>query len=374
MANISSLGQALDQIARLKTQRLTMDNLLMQQATGKKTQVFSGLGGDIIASQRARTDASALETYVNNITHADRRLKLMMNAIEDIKKQADNIADALVVAIQEGDYSELETIQSLVKNTLDFVIDTMNIRDGDRYLFAGADTKTKPISDTGLFESFLGEFVPDESDLTNPPLVASGVVGQWGDGTITTEQFMASYKSTNETIMGYSSSLTNNTAGKVFVRVDDNAEFDYTVLADTPGMKDLIMAFNVLKSLPPVEYAPGALNDPTATTLPEDTPPFPPREKQDNFFAVITDLSTVINNALDKLDDQSFKLSQVHAQITTIKVSHQTDINSLVSIISDIENVDETDVAAKILQMQTQLDASYRVTAMLSELSMTRYI
>lgn len=374
MANISTLGQALDQIARLKTQQKTMDLLSMQLTTQKKTQAFSGLGNDVIASQRARSDTGALTGYINNITNAERRIKMMLNSVEAIKTQAENISNSLIVAMREGDYPELEQIQSLVENTLNFVIDTMNQKDGNRYIFAGADSSTKPITDTGLYQAFLGEFVPDETDLTNPPLVASGVVGRWGDGTITTDEFIATYRDINETIAGYSPSLTNGTAGKVFARVDDNSEFDYTVLANTPGMKELITAFNVLKSLPPVEYAPGALNDPTVTTLPEDQPPFPPEEKQDNFFAVINDLSEMINTAIDKLDSEGFKLAQVSAQISTIKNSHQQEVNTLASIIGDVEDVDTTDVAAKINQMQVQLEASYRVTALLSELTLVRFI
>lgn len=374
MSNISTLGQALDQISRLKKQQNTMDLLTMQLTTQKKTQAFSGLKNDVMLSQRARTDTTALTTYTNNITNAERRIKMMLQSVEAIKSHAENIANSLIIAMREGDYPELEQIQDLAENTLNFILDTMNHKDGNRYVFSGADSSTKPISDTGLFQAFMGEYVPDAADLTNPPLVASGAIGQWGDGTITTAQFIATYRDVNETIIGYSPSLTNGTAGKVFARVGDNSEFDYTVLANTPGMKEIVIALNVLKSMPPVDYAPGALNDPTVTTLPEDQPPFPPKEKQENFFAVINDLSTMLNDAIDKMDTQGFRLAQVSAQITTIKQSHNQDINTLANIIGDVEDIDTTDVAAKINQMQVQLEASYRVTALLSELTLARFI
>jgi flagellar hook-associated protein 3 FlgL len=374
MANISTLGQALDQIARLKTQQGTLDLLSTQLTTQKKTQVFSGLQNDVIRSQRARADTRALEGYVDNIKNADRRIKQMLNSLQSMKSQAENIATSLTVAIQEGDWPDLETIQDLTNNTLNFIMDLVNEKDGNRYLFAGADSSTKPLNDTGLFESFLGDFVPDETDLTNPPLVASGVIGQWGDGTITTDEFIAAYHSVNETVMGYSSSLVSDTAGKVFVRVDDNAEFEYTVLADVDPIKDILRALNVLKSLPPVEYAPGALNDPTATTLPADLPPFPPEEKQENFFQVINDLANMINTAIDQLDQQGFKLAQVQAQISKIKDSHTSEMNMLANIIGEVEDVDITETAAKINQLQTQLEASYSVTALLSQLTLANYI
>lgn len=374
MANISTLGQALDQISRLKTQTSYLDLLTTQITTGKKSQTFAGLGIDALQSKRARADISSLETYINNIKNANRRINLMQNSIEDLKNQTQNISTSLTIAVQEGDYPDLETIKELAKNTYDFILDVMNTQDGDRYLFSGADSSTKPINDTGLFQGFLGDFIPDSSDLTNPPLTASGVVGQWGDGSITTDQFIASYQGVSETIMGYSNSLTTDTAGKVYARVDDTAEFDYTVLADTDGMKDILIALNVLKSIPPVEYAPGALNDPTATTIAGDTPPNPPAEKQENFFQVINDLAAMMNNAVNNLSQEGFKLAQTQAQITLVKQSHEYEINTLKNVVGDVEDIDLTEAAAKIQTLQVQLEASFRVTALVSELSLARFL
>lgn len=371
---ISTLGQSLDQIARLKSQQITLDSLSTQLATGKKTQKFSGLQSDVLRSVRARADVKSLQTYVDNLTTANRRLSLMSNSVEDIKKQATIVEHALDIAIQEGDYEDFEVIQDLARNALSFIKDAINTRDGNRYLFAGSDSSSKPINDTGLFDSWLGDFVPDESDLTNPPLIASGVIGQWGDGTITTDQFISAYHGVNETIVGYSSSLSNGTAGKVYIRADDNAEFDYTVLGNDPALKDIVTMLTTIIALPPVEFAPGALNDPTATTLPEDIAPFPPAEKQANFFQVINDLATTLNRSIDRLDDTGFRLGQVQSQIDTVKKSHTQDINALKSIIGEVEDVDLTEVASKINQLQVQLEVSYTVTGLIANLNLTRFI
>lgn len=374
MANISTLGASLDQISRLKVQQSSLDMLTTQLASGKKTQSFSGLGLDVLQSKRARANIGSLETYINNIKNTDRRINLMNNGIKDVKAQAQTILDSLYVSVQQGDFPDFQTIKDLGKNVINFINDVINDKDGERYLFAGADSSTKPLSDTGLFDSFLGEFLPDETDLTNPPLVASGVIGDWGDGTITNEEFIASYRATSDTVIGYSPSLTNNTAGSVYVRVDDNSEYDYTVLANNPGFREILISLNVLNALPPPEFAPGALNDPTATTLPGDTAPFPPEEKQENFFAIVNDLTNLLSNAIDKLDQETFKLSQTQAQITRIKQSHTEQLNALTSIVSEVEDVDLTDVATKINQLQITLEASFRVTALVSELTLARFI
>ncbi len=374
MVSVSTLGQYLDQIARLKTQQSSLGDLSVQISSGKKTQKLSGLGNDIIRTTRARAGVNNLETYVDNIKNADRRIKLMLTSINEIKKQSENIATSFTLAMQEGDYPDLQSMQELTKNVYDFILDAMNQIDGDRYLFGGADTSEEPITDSGLFGSALGNFVPDVTDLTNPPVVASGLIGDWGDGTITTAEFIAAYNATNDTTLGYSNAITSGTAGKTQVRVNDGSEFNYTCLANNKAMRDIVMVMGVLKQLPSVEYAPGALNDPTATTIAGDTAPYPPAEKQENFYAVINDLSRTLNNAIDNLDQEIFKLVQVQAQISIVKNSHTDQINAYKDIIGEVEDVDITEASVKISQLQVQMQASFQVTAMLSQLTLANFL
>ena len=374
MVNVSTLGQYLDQITRLKTQQKTLGDLTVQISTGKKSQKLSGLGNDVIRAARSWAGVNELETYNSNITNGERRIKLMLTAVKEMKAQAGNVAASLVSNLEQGNYPDLETTKRLTNSVYDFVIDLINQTDGERYLFGGSDTAEPPISDSGLFTSALGEFVPDATDLTNPPLVASGMIGDWGDGTITTDQFIAAFHGSSDTVLGFSSALTSGTAGTTKVRVSDVSEFDYTKLANQGPMKEIVRILGVLKELPPVEYAPGALNDPTATTLAEDVAPFPPKEKQENFFKVINDLTKSLNKALDQLDNVAYDLSQVQAQITIVKNSNVDQINAYKDIIGEVEDVDITEASAKISQMQVQMQASFQVTALLSQLTLANFL
>lgn len=371
---VSTLGQYLDQISRLKGQQQSLGELSLQISSGKKSAKLSGLGNDIIRTSRARAGVESLETYSDNIINAQRRIKLMLNSTAEIKAQVEKITSGLQVAVQEGDFPDLESIKQLTQNVYDFILDNINQTDGERYLFSGGDTAQKPISDNGLFASALGNFIPDSSDLTNPPLVSSGIIGDWGDGTITTAQFIAAYNGTNDTVLGFSNALTSDTAGKSTVRVSDESEFDYTILANKTSMKEIVKLLGVLKSLPPVEYAPGALNNPAATTLGEDTPPHPPAAKQEAFFAVLNDISVRLNKALDGMDQVEFKLAQVQAQIDTVKQSHTQQINAYKDVIGETEDVDITEASAKLLQLQTQLQASFQVTALTAQLTLANFL
>lgn len=379
MTGISNLGQALDQISRLKSQQVTLDMFSTQIATGKKTQQFSGLGTDVLRSQRARADINKLDQYSTNITNASRRMKLMTGSVQAISGQANAISASLTTLVQGGDLPEFETTQKMASDVYDYIIDLMNTKDGERYLFAGSDSSVKPIEDKGLFDSYLGKFVPDDAALVapptpNPPLVASGFIGDWGDGTITTEEFIATYSGVNETVLGYSEPLVSGTTGEVRVRVDENSDFDYTLLANNEGMKDLILALGVLKNMPLPEDSPGALNDPTATLPINDVPPFPSTEKQENFFAVFNDIAAKIVKAVDKLEGEEHRLALVDAQTAVIKDQYRFQINAFKSTVADAEDVDLTETVAKIQQLQIGLEASYSVTALISNLTLVNFL
>lgn len=375
MANgISTMGQALDQIARLKTQQMNMDSLAVQLNTQKKTQRFSGLGADAIFSQRARTSVKTIDAYITNITITSRRIQEMNNTVGQIQKQATEMMSAMQYAMQQGEYSNLSSIRHQAENVYNYMIDLLNGQEGDRYLFAGADSSVKPINNTGLLETFMGGFSADQTDVNNPPLASSGLVGQWGDGTITTEEFIQSYRAIDDTTLEYSTSLSEGNAGKIYTRANDQTKIDYTVLANEPGIRDLMIVLGVLKSLPDIADAPGALNDPDAINAGEDTGSFPSEEKQANFYAVIDDLVGMLSGAKAQLNQQSYKLSLAQSRMNTIRENHTQDMNTLKTIVADVEDVDTTEVAAKIAQLQVQIEASYQVTALTSRLTLVNFL
>lgn len=375
MTGISNLGAAIDRIAQLKTQQLTLDNFSTQISTGKKTQQFSGLDGDVLRSQRARADINKLDQYTTNIKNASRRIDLMTTTLEQIKAQANNLLNGLTIAPQGGEYPDFETTQELAVDVYDYIIDLMNMKDGDRYLFAGSDSSVKPIEDDGLFQTFLGNYIPDPDDRNaNPPVLQEGFIGDWGAGLITTDEFIDAYQNVNDTILGYSTSLVSGTTGDVRVRVDENSDFEYTVLANTEGLREVLLAIGVVKDMVPPEYAPGAADTPNPLDPTVEPPPEPDAEQQENFYAVINDLASTIAQAVDKIDQEVYRLSLTEAQVQTIEEQYIYQSNTLQTIISDVEDVDLNETVAKIQQAQVSLEASYSVTALISNLTLVNFL
>lgn len=398
MTGISTLGQALDQIERIKEQQSLFSTLSTQFTTGKKTQTFTGLGTDIMLSKRARAEFNSFDQYVKNITNSDRRIKLMLTAIEEFKAQAENFADVLVNFSQESEHQEGEiiyyddpltteienipvgmtssepgvdfaTVREFASNVLGFLKDLVNAKENDRYLLGGADTLTQPLGNTGTLDSAL-----------------SVLITSWKTGTISTDDLLADLRdrttadgnpnALTDTVVGYSAGLSAGTVGKVFVRVDDVSEIDFTALGNDKSFRDIIVAVSAIMNadLPPMidSYEPPN----TYPGVPDEqgAPGNNIQEMKDNFFEMFNSLTAMVNNAIDDIDKLRFKLEGVRARIDDVKKSHIEQKNLLLNTIGDVEDVDVNEVAVRIQQLQIQLDASYRITAKLQELTLANYL
>lgn len=355
MTSISTMGQATDQMERIKHVQMLFATYQAQITTGKKTDLFKGLGIDVLTSKRARADLDSLEIYKRNIDIGDRRLKLMVNAVEEMKAQAINVQNAITVQTQQGEI-ELNTVHDIAQSVYTFLVDLVNSKDGDRYLFSGSDTQTKPVVTTSLMTTYM-----------------TTRVDEWVNGTIDTDALMASYTDDTKLVdatVGYAATLSN--AGKVFIRADDTKDIDYTVLGNDPQIRDLIvtigMTANLTGSLDKITLDPA--DPPTTVTAPGATI----ADQSKNFYKVFNQLAAAINTAIDNLDNIGYRLSGIQAQLDGIGKDHLEDRNNLMSVISDVEDVDASETALKLKVLSTQLEASYRVTALLSDLSLTKFI
>ncbi|MCF8496675.1 MAG: hypothetical protein K9G62_08440 [Alphaproteobacteria bacterium] len=399
MTGISSMAQALSQLDRIKIQQGIFDDLSTQMATGKKTQRFSVLSTELMVSKRARADFGSTEKYLNNIQNANRRIDLTLRAIEEFQTHARDFSAALVNFSKESTHQEGEIVyyddpltpeeesipigvdsdqpdidfkilRNMASNLYGFMTDLMNIQDGDRYLLSGADTLSKPLEDNGLIDSAL-----------------SSLITGWKGGTVTTSSLIADLTgrttsggntdALTDSIVGYSAALSAGNVENIHIRVREGSDVEYTVLANEQAFRDVLVGLSWVKneSLPPIAdtYLPGDPAypaPPSATGAPGETL----EEMKENFFDVFTEVMKMVNNAVSDIDSLRFKLENVKSRLASITADHQQDRNLLLDTISNVEDADINEVAVKISTLQIQLDASYRITAGLRDLSLANFL
>lgn len=351
--NVSTLGQLLDNNSRLRDIRLQLNTLQIQLATGKKTQVFSGLGDQGIVSQRTRVALNQIEVFQSNITIGQTRLRQSLQTMNEFMEQAKNFADTMGFQLQQGNI-DVPSLKAAASDTLGFLRELLNSRDGDRYIFAGADSYTSPLEDTGAHTTYMNSLISD-----------------WQAGTIDTDTFISSYSSSPETTIGYTAALASGQVRNIYVRADVNTDVDYTLLANNSGFKDILNAITLMASMgldkPALEdgdnpsdfsVAPGATQD----------------DQKDNFFQVYEDMISRVNAGITSLRTQEERLQRADVLLNSIAQGHTTDSNSLANTLGQAEDADPAEVSIKINALQTQLSAAYQVTALLGALSLTNYL
>lgn len=397
MTGVSTLGQALRQIQNIKSQQTSFSTLSTQMASGKKTQSFAGLNTDVLSSLRSRSTFQSLEIYTNNMVKADIRINIMLKSIEEYQAQTENISSTLTSFVQEGAHqkgdpiyyddplttdiettivgytsaepdNDIQSVQDHARNLYGFLQDLLNTKEGDRYVLAGSDTFTKPLTDNGTLDAAI-----------------STLITSWKAGTISSDELIADLTDRSalngnpdaltDTVIGYSAPLSSGNTGDVYVRASEDSEFKYTALANEDPFRNIIVALAFLKNenLPPVvdTYESGVYPGPVDV---QGAPGATAAEMQDNFYEVFNQIVKMVNDSIDQIDQVRFRMETVRVQMNETKQAHKSTKELMLNTISDVEDVDTNEVAVRLKVLETQLQASYQVTALSSQLSLVNFL
>lgn len=334
--NISTLGQQISLINRVKEMQQSMSNSQLQISTGVKYQSYKEYGPDSLRIQRYRTDLTSIEGYIYNIDTTQVNIEQMNTSMQESMEQAENVLSAISVQLTKGSEFDLESIKGAASAALQIIEANLNTKVGDRYLFAGSDVSNKPYVSPNTATSDMQARISD-----------------WLDGTIDTDTLLSGIDGITDSQAGYSSTLQS--AKKVFARVDDAFEVDYTVLANSDGFKDILTSLRTLSNLElPIEN----VDQPT----------------RDNFYDVLNGMYRKMQDGVNGLRVDAGLISAASQTMDTAKQSHLNDRQNLQRVLENTEGADVTDAVIRLQTLQTQLDASYRATAILSQLSLARIL
>jgi flagellar hook-associated protein 3 FlgL len=346
MTFVSTFGASTDQTTRLLTMQSRLEDLQRQLTTGQKADLYKGLDTDVLLDKRTRTQLTELTAYTDNIMRGKVLIQQKENALAGIKTQARNVWNSLMGQIQKGEIDET-SVRQIANGAYEFITNLLNTSDGDSYLFAGSDTDTAPLRDTGSMDVYYSAL---------NPLWTSGTLTINPPATTITEEYIQQIDNLPDTTAGFSGSLTN--AKKNLVRIDTGVEIDHTVLANEKPLRDILVSIGTLRNLPDEANAPGA------TTA----------EKRDNYFQIFNHLAATIVKAIDGLEDIENRLGSVQATMAQMLDDHTVEKKVKMDVIGEIEHADTTEIATQLNFMQVQLEASYRVTASVRDLSLVYYL
>lgn len=331
---VSFLGTSQAQISRLQDLNSTLAELSRQLTARTKHTTLAGFGADAGNVVRNRVERNKVDSYLANIDTVTNRIKQMETAMTALRDSASQIVTGIATGVNDGT-ADVKSLSALAKNVLSFAKDLVNLKSDGRYLFAGSDSASAPLQDSNALNS------NNQANVT-----------AWLNGTITTDQLTAATTALTTTQLGMNAGLS--ASGNVTARISETAELDYTVRADQDGMQEMIRALGLMANL----------KEPAAG----DTPDAGEANK------VMQYVLTTLQNGIKQLDSADMRLGTNYNLVKELQSTHEADSAMLDNLIGDAEDVDTTDVAAKIQSLQTQLQASYQVTNIVSNLSLVNFI
>ena len=289
-----------------------------QAATGKVAEAYAGLGAAAKVSLDLRPQIAHQQAWSANIDSATARLGVAQSALAGIGAIAasfyakTNMLNGLQPGVTDGVAAE-------ARSALVQVAQLLNSRAGNTYVFAGQDTATPPVPDTSattLITTLLA------SDTATPPFAAT-----IGTAVPTVE--------TGEGQRAPVGVLANRNTLTVSV-------------APTTGsyMRDIMRALATL-----------------ATTV--DGP---------GLQATAADTRTRLQSAIGAALAEAGALGGVQAGLATRKTQLAETQAALTAQVSGAEDVDLAATLTRVSQLQTQLQASYQLTAGLKSMSLAQYL
>lgn len=332
---VSFLGQSQAQSGRLLSLQKTMTDLQRQSTTQKKFETMSGFGAASKSVMRYRTDISNLTTYTNNIDLASNRIKIMNTAMDSARKAGEDLIGAIATQVIGGEV-DIEAIKTIAQNSLAFMQTLINTEADGRYLFAGSAVETPPLASRSAVNTEM------QSQVTN-----------WLNGTNTTAQLLSNVNGLTDAQIGFDPSMS--TAGPVSIRVDQDVEIDYAVVAPDNGFDQLMKALSFAANLEIPDQA---------TDVPDIA----------QFTEVLLAIENMAREGVKGIISANTNLSGKYAVAEGLKDQQNADKAVLQNLLDNAENADTTEVLIKLQYTQVQLEAAYQVTSSVSQLSLVNFI
>jgi flagellar hook-associated protein 3 FlgL len=352
MTSISTSGQ----FFRIQTQNLAiqarMTEYSEQTSTGKKGTVYGALGSDVRQSIDLRGHVNELDTYQKNIATAQLRVTSAIDTMDRIKDVARDVRDQLT-KLSGNPPPDQTVVKDIAQRGYNEVAQLLNTKVEGRYIFAGSDIGNQPFPNAGQF------FTDIQTQVNN--YAANGALA-----TVTATTAIATEANG---ITYFSTALQTADPSPLSARVDRNLDLSYQVRANGPEFPP-----------PPAPPPPAGQIEPfreilrslaTAANLTYD--PAIPASFND-FQSLLTTTRTSLDTAAKNVDNHVGILGSTAARMKALDTQHDETMVTLKQGIGDVEDVDMAETISKLQLVQTQLQASYKVTATLQKVNLIDFI
>jgi flagellin-like hook-associated protein FlgL len=175
VTTFSSNAQFIQNVNALKSQQ---NNLSRQISTGQKIHGPEDGAASVARASAASTEKSRIQAFANNINRAETIGNLSLESLQIFKEISDSAANLALTNDGLSSSSDFAPSEADLRQLIEQGVNSLNIKFGDDYLFAGANTSERPFEAlryTEFLEDAEGNFVDLNGNLIaagDPPVAA----------------------------------------------------------------------------------------------------------------------------------------------------------------------------------------------------------
>ncbi|MFS8180992.1 flagellar hook-associated family protein [Pseudovibrio denitrificans] len=350
--SVSTLSSSLRLSDYLIEQRARLDKAVIENASKKHADLGLALGAQTGAATSFRSEYYQLESQLDTNRQLVTRLEVMDTALNNIHESSSAFRSDLVALESSSD--NLKTASDLAYTELDKLTNALNTNVSGVYVFGGINTGTAPVAD---FKS-----------LPAGPEVQ-------------VEQAFQAY-------FGFS---VDDPATESIPPSGDPAGLDWETFLSSPGFKDIFSA----------DWAThwsSATDEKMTSTIESGVTVTGSGSANEDAFGKLAEGLVIVavfgraelnpeaekfitGEAIGSLNDGVDETIAIQAQVGAIKTNVERTNSDIIAKkdvlnmrINDLENVDENRAAVELSLAQTQLEATYAITAKIQDLNIMKYL
>ncbi|MGE4327159.1 MAG: flagellin [Pseudodonghicola sp.] len=324
-------------------------------STGVKSDIYGALGASSATLMTLRKNYENTEAYINTNSILDSKLQAMLTSIDTARGSADSVLKTAIVNSSRATTGVTE-LQNEASAALESLIATLNISYSGDYLFSGIDSDKQPLTRWSEVNKETG---------ASPAQVLADIVGGGPTSAEEAEEMLAKidavFSSSNaDEAENYEGTFFSGTRAvsadgssptRVTARIGEGQALEYGVQANDAGIVNVIKGLAMLASV-------------DVSTIEDDA----------TYSAWMAGATAALSTGVEGMLEISAGIG-FHQQVVENAQSRLGDLSLVQKTqISDYESVDPYEASTKVENLQYQLEASYAVSAKLSQLSLLDYL
>jgi flagellar hook-associated protein 3 FlgL len=369
MKPISTFGQTTlrnMQLRRMEGELATANNEL---STGKKTDVAKSLGAGLIRLQTIRDQFEVNEGYIRSAELYKQRYELMENSFTQVESAAQDLIKVATVNGADALDSAF-SINLVAEGVLDRLANVLNASIGSRYLFGGANVNERPVQPFGT---------PNTGGVTPQDAIRATIQGTGPGAPINTgtdlslpasnaealellARFEAVFNGTAPADYTFEDTFFNGEIGGALseIRLANNQYLRVENDQFVEGVRDLFQGAFIMASLE-FDQIPDQEAYRTIMTGQDGPPPV------DGALSMIT-------RGLSMIQESRTTLGLQYQLVDSAEEALRTQNAMFNNQIVGLENVDRAEVSTRLLDIESQLQASYTVTGRVMQLRLFNFV